>query len=134
MKKLSVYTIASLIKLVLGAIVLIIDATTISVKDDTAIALILGLIGVFVVARGISYFIFFWSQWLFSTKISEERMQKDAYKCSFLFGLFALINILLLIAELWSKWIGLLCIVAFMAMQYVIFTDPKRKNDHRTLS
>lgn len=131
-KRLWVYAFASLIKSVFWLLILIIDATTISVKDDTAVALVLWLVGVFLFFRGISYFLFFWSQWLFCTKIETERMQKDAYKCSFLFGLFALINVLLLVADFWSKWLGLLCLGFFILMQYMIFTDPKRRNDART--
>lgn len=104
----------------------------ISVKEDPAVALVLGLIGVFICVWGVSYFIFYRSQWLFSTKLTQERMQKDAYKCSFLFGLFALINVLLLIANFWSKWIGLVCLGLFALMQYAIFTDPKRKEDVRS--
>jgi uncharacterized membrane protein YkgB len=61
-------------------------------------------------------------------------MQRDAYKTSFLFGLFCLINVLLLVAEFWSKWIGIVCLLLFIAMQYAIFTDPLRKDNARTLS
>ncbi len=129
MKNLSVYTIASLIKTGIWLLVLLIDATMISVKDDTAIALILGLVGVFSAFWGMSYFLFYWSQWLFSTKIQVERLQKDAYKCAFLFWLFGLLNILLLIADLRSKWLWLASIGIFVVMQYFIFTDPKRKDD-----
>lgn len=104
----------------------------ISIKDDTAIALVLGLIGVFSTFWGMSYFLFYGSQWLFSTKIQLERLQKDAYKCAFLFGLFGLLNVLLLIADLRSKWLGLTSIGIFALMQYAIFTDPKRKEDVRS--
>lgn len=130
-QKLGVYAFASLIKAVFGIMILLIDATMISVKEDPAVALVLGLIGVFVCVWGVSYFLFYRSQWLFSTKLTQERMQKDAYKCSFLFGLFALINVLLLIANFRSKWIGLVCLGLFALMQYAIFTDPKRKEDVR---
>lgn len=128
----NIYTLAALLKTIIWISILLIDATMISVKEDPAVALVLGLIGVFVCVWGVSYFIFYRSQWLFSTKLTQERMQKDAYKCSFLFGLFALINVLLLIANFWSKWIGLVCLGLFALMQYAIFTDPKRKEDVRS--
>lgn len=127
-----IYAFVSLIKSVFGLVILLVDALAISVKEDTAVALVLGLVGVFLFFRGISYFVFYWTQWLFCTKVQKERMRKDAYKCSFLFWLFSLINVLLLIANFWSKWLGLLCVGFFILMQYVIFTDPKRKNDART--
>ena len=109
--------------------ILIIDANLISVQEDPAIALTLGLIGVFLFFWGASYFLFYGVQWLVSTKITKEKMQSDAYKSAFLFGLFALINVLLLLGKFWTKWISLVLLGVFFAMQYVIFMDPKRKTD-----
>lgn len=134
MKNFGIYAGASLIKTIFWAILLVIDFTMISPKDDLAIALTLGLIWVFLLLWGISYFVFYRVQRLFITKVSKERMKKDAYKTSFLFWLFCLINVLLLVAELWTKWLWLLCLVLFIAMQYAIFTDPLRKDNARTLS
>ena len=108
---------------------MIIDANLISVKEDPAIALTLGLIGVFLFFGGASYFLFYGVQWLVSTKITKEKMQSDAYKSAFLFGLFALINVLLLLGKFWTKWVSLVLLGVFFAMQYVIFMDPKRKTD-----
>lgn len=134
MKNFGIYAGASLIKTIFWAILLVIDFTMISPKDDLAIALTLGLIWIFLLLWWISYFIFYRVQRLFITKVSKERMKKDAYKTSFLFWLFCLINVLLLVAELWTKWLWLLCLVLFIAMQYAIFTDPLRKDNARTLS
>ena len=134
MKNFGIYAGASLIKTIFWAILLVIDFTMISPKDDLAIALTLGLIWIFLLLWWISYFVFYRVQRLFITKVSKERMKKDAYKTSFLFWLFCLINVLLLVAELWTKWLWLLCLVLFIAMQYAIFTDPLRKDNARTLS
>lgn len=134
MKNFEIYASASLIKTIFWIILLVIDFTMISPKDDLAIALTLGLIWVFLLLWWISYFVFYRVQRLFITKVSKERMKKDAYKTSFLFWLFCLINVLLLVAELWTKWLWLLCLVLFIAMQYAIFTDPLRKDNARTLS
>ena len=134
MKNFWIYASASLIKTIFWIILLVIDFTMISPKDDLAIALTLWLIWVFLLLWGTSYFVFYRVQRLFITKVSKERMKKDAYKTSFLFWLFCLINVLLLVAELWTKWLWLLCLVLFIAMQYAIFTDPLRKDNARTLS
>jgi hypothetical protein len=48
-----------LIKSVFGLVILLVDALAISVKEDTAVALVLGLVGVFLFFRGISYFVFY---------------------------------------------------------------------------
>lgn len=132
MRKWGVYVIASLIKLLFWAVLLTLDLTLISIKDDTAIALTLWLVGVFLLIWWASYFIFYRWQWLFTTKVPKEVMQKDAYKCSFLFGLFWIINILLLVAELWNKRVGIVCLIFFIAMQYIILSDPIRSGNART--
>ena len=49
-------------------------------------------------------------------------MQKDAYKASFLFGLYLLINVLLIVGELWNKAIWILFLGLFILMQWFIFT------------
>ena len=134
MKNFEIYATASLIKTIFWILLLVIDFTMISPKDDLAIALTLGLIWVFLLLWGVSYFLFYWIQRLFITKVSKERMKKDAYKTSFLFWLFCLINVLLLVAELWTKWLWIVCLILFIAMQYAIFTDPLRKDNARTLS
>ena len=134
MKNFWIYASASLIKTIFWIILLVIDFTMISPKDDLAIALTLWLIWGFLLLWGLSSFVFYRAQWLFITKVSNERMKKDAYKTSFLFWLFCLINVLLLVAELWTKWIWILCLILFIAMQYAIFTDPLRKDNERALS
>lgn len=134
MKNLWIYATASLLKFLFWIILLVVDFSIINPKDDLAIALTLGLIWIFLLLWGWSYFLFYWAQRLFITKVSKERMKKDAYKTSFLFWLFCLVNVLLLIAELWTKWIWIICLILFIAMQYAIFTDPLRRDNARTLS
>jgi hypothetical protein len=129
MKNIGVYARASLIKLLFWITLFFVDATMISIREDTSIALILWLISVFLICWWASYFIFYRAQWLFTTSINRERLRRDSYKCSFLFWLFMLINVLLLIAEFWSKWIGIWSLILFVIMQYFIFTDPKRSED-----
>jgi hypothetical protein len=129
MKNIGVYARASLIKLLFWIILFFVDATMISIREDTSIALILWLLSVFLICWWASYFIFYRAQWLFTTNINKERLRRDSYKCSFLFWLFMLINVLLLIAEFRSKWIGIWSLILFVIMQYFIFTDPKRSED-----
>ncbi|MDO4713281.1 MAG: hypothetical protein Q4B28_01090 [bacterium] len=128
-KKLSLYTKASWIKVFFGLIVLAITLFTLNVREDPEISLALLLIGLFIFAWGVSYFLFYGGQILVLIRVSQEKMQKDAYKSSFLFGLYALINVLLLILNSWQKWIGILFLLLFVAMQWVVFTDKKYNND-----
>ncbi|PZM86925.1 MAG: hypothetical protein DLD55_04050 [candidate division SR1 bacterium] len=129
LRALSLYTKASLVKVVFGLVVLGITLFTLNVKEDPEISLSLLLIGLFIFAWGVSYFLFYGGQVLVLIRVSQEKMQKDAYKSSFLFGLYALINVLLLILNSWEKWIGILFLFIFIAMQWVVFTDKKHKNN-----
>lgn len=129
LRALSLYTKASLVKVVFGLVVLGITLFTLNVKEDPEISLSLLLIGLFIFAWGVSYFLFYGGQVLVLIRVSQEKMQKDAYKSSFLFGLYALINVLLLILNSWEKWIWILFLFIFIAMQWVVFTDKKHKNN-----
>ena len=123
----SAYTIASLIKLGLGIIVLLVDFFMINVDEDPIVGISLALIWAFLFARGISYFFFYIIQDLFRSSDNRERIQKDGYKTSFIFGLYVLINILLFIAGVRERYWGILLFIAFLAMSYFIFTD---RNSH----
>lgn len=125
----SAYTLASLIKIWIGILVVLLDYFMINVQEDPAIGISLALVGVFVLARGISYFVFYLVQDLFRGSNTRERIQKDAYKTSFIFGLYILINVLLFLATVWNKIIGVALFIAFLAMSYFIFTDQKKSHD-----
>jgi hypothetical protein len=56
------YKLASVIKILLGLFILIIDYTMINVFEDPLIGIGLGLVGTFVLSRGVSFFIFFYAQ------------------------------------------------------------------------
>lgn len=120
------YALASGIKIIFWGVILAITLTQLNIKEDPEIALALLLIGIFVCARGISYFLFYGWEVLFGLNIPEEKMQKDAYKSSFLFWLYALINVLLIIGELWNKAIWILFLGLFVLMQRFIFTWQKK--------
>ncbi|MBB1556875.1 MAG: hypothetical protein HG439_000045 [candidate division SR1 bacterium] len=122
----NMYALASGIKIIFGGVILAITLTQLNIKEDPEISLALLLIGIFVCAWGISYFLFYGGEVLFGLNIPEEKMQKDAYKSSFLFGLYALINVLLIIGELWNKAIGILFLGLFVLMQRFIFTGQKK--------
>lgn len=121
-KKFTLYTGASLIKMGIGLLILILTFSLLNVKEDPEVALSMLLIGIFVFARGAAYFLFYGGELLFLIKVSQEKMQKDAYKASFLFGLYALINVLLLIGSFWSKFVGILILLVFTALWGVLFT------------
>ena len=121
-RQMSTYSLASAIKIIFGWIILAITLSQLNIKEDPEISLSLLLIGIFVATRGVSYFLFYRGQALFFINITREQMQKDAYKASFLFGLYLLINVLLIVGELWNKAIWILFLGLFILMQWFIFT------------
>lgn len=87
------YHIASLIKFVLGLVILLITYTFINVYEDPVIGIGLMILGIFIAARGASFYIFLGLQKFFRD-VAQERLIKDSYKLSLLFGIYVLINAL----------------------------------------
>ncbi len=114
--KLRIYHIASIIKAVIWLFITIFTYTSINVYEDTAIAIILLFIGIFTLARWLSFFLFLWWHKLFSKK-SNELQIKDSYKLSLLFWIYCLLNILLLIWWYRNKIFWIIILIAFIALQ-----------------
>lgn len=119
------YKLASVSKIILWLIILITDYTMINVYEDPFVGIGLGLVGVFVLSRGVSFFIFFYAQELFRKIEYRERNLKDSYKLSLLFGLFSLINVLFLLLGSWNKRLWLILLAGFILLQYFLFLEPK---------
>lgn len=111
-----IYYIASIIKAVIWILITIFTYTSINVYEDTAIAIILWFVWIFILARWVSFFLFLWWYKLFSKK-KEEQQIKDSYRLSLLFGIYCLLNILLLIGWYWSKIRWILILIWFIALQ-----------------
>lgn len=127
----NLYKLASTIKIILGGVILLIDYTMINVYEDPLIGIGLGLVGVFILSRGVSFFIFFYTQELFRKLEYRDRNLKDSYKLSLLFGLYSLINVLLLLLGSWNKWRGLILLAGFILLQYLLFLEPKHGKSHQ---
>lgn len=111
-----IYYIASIIKAVIWILITIFTYTSINVYEDTAIAIILWFVWIFILARWVSFFLFLWWYKLFSKK-KEEQQIKDSYRLSLLFGIYCLLNILLLIGWYWNKIRWILILIWFIALQ-----------------
>lgn len=125
-----IYYIASIIKIVIWALITIFTYTSINVYEDTAIALILWFIGIFILARWISFFLFLWWYKLLN-KHSIEQQTKDSYRLSLLFGIYCLINILLLIWGYWNKIRWILILVWFIALQIFLIEGTHAKPESK---
>ena len=116
-----VFTIASLIKVILGLGIMVLTLTQLNVREDPEIAITMFLIATAVLSWGVAYFVFWGGQELFLIDANKEEVQKLSYKCSLLFGIYSLINVILLV--FWwrnTRW-GLFFLLVFITTQIVIF-------------
>lgn len=125
--KLSFYDIASLTKIGLGLAIMIIIYTQINVYEDPIIGLLFGFLWVFIFAWWVSFFVFYFFQKLFKSDIGKTRLLKDSYKLSLLFGIYAIINLLLISMEQWTKLLGLVVLVIFILLQIILLRDDKQE-------
>ncbi len=122
------YHVWSLLKLVLGAAILLITYTTINVYEDPVIGIGLSILWLFMAARGASFYLFFGLQKFFRN-LSEDRLTKDSYKLSLLFGIFVLINALFLLLWYRSKFLGIILLVGFIILQAALFSEQKKSDN-----
>lgn len=122
------YYIASITKLILWLFIILITYTSISIYEDPVIWISLWFIWVFITVRWLSFFLFLQWQKIFR-KIDKERMVKDSYKLSLLFGIYCVINILLLILWKWSKLLWFILLAGFIVIQILLFENKNDKKD-----
>lgn len=116
----------SFLKIIIGVTLLCVAFFTINVFEDPGIGISLLLFGLFFVSWGGSFFLFMLLQNLFHQfPLSEAKKQKESYKLSLLFGLYILINIILLILEKRTKWNGFMLLMVFVIGQVILFVQPK---------
>ena len=119
------YHIASLVKFVLGVGILLITYTSINVYEDPVIGIGLAMLGLFIAARGASFYLFLGIQKFFR-EISQVRLIKDSYKLSLLFGIYVLINALFLLLWYRSKFLWIILLVGFIVLQVTLFSEQKK--------
>jgi len=120
------YKYLSLIKLVVGLLILFIDYAAINVFEDPFVAIWILLVWSFLVARWASFFFFLFTQKLFKNKKILNSIESESYKLSFLFWMYALINIILILMWNWSKMRGLIILWAFILLLYFLMMDSSK--------
>lgn len=118
------YYIISGIKAVLGLFILIILYNYINVYQDPVVGIALWFLWSFIFFWWISFFVFLWIQKLFRQQ-AEDRIIKDSYKLSLLFGIFALLNIGLILLEKRSKVLWLVLLVLFIALHIMLLSENR---------
>ena len=128
MRKLPTFRHLSLLKIGVGVTLLGVTFFTINVYEDMVIGISMLLFGLFFLSWGASFFLFLTLHHLFHTfPLSETKKEKKSYKLSLLFGLYILINIILLIVEKRTKRNGFMLLMLFIVGQVVLFVQPKHE-------
>ena len=117
------YKYLSLIKLVVGLIILFVDYAAINVFEDPFVAIWILLVGSFLVARWASFFFFMFTQKIFNNKKIQNSPESESYKLSFLFGMYAMLNIILILLWHWNKTRGLILLWGFILLLYFLMMD-----------
>jgi hypothetical protein len=120
------YKYLSLIKLVVGLLILFIDYAAINVFEDPFVAIWILLVGSFLVTRWASFFFFLFIQKTFKNKNIQNAPASESYKLSFLFWMYSLINIILILMWNWSKIWGLIILWWFILLLYFLMMDNSK--------
>ena len=119
----SFYKYISLIKLIVWLLILFIDYMAINVFEDPLVAIWISLVWCFLFTRWASFFFFLFTQRVFKNKKIQNSPEAESYKLSFLFWMYALINIILILMWNWSKLRGLVLLGIFLLLLYFLLLD-----------
>jgi hypothetical protein len=105
---------------------LFVDYAAINVFEDPFVAIWILLVGCFLVARWASFFFFMFTQKVFKNKKLQTSPESESYKLSFLFGMYTMLNIILILLWHWNKtwWLILLC--GFILLLYFLMMDSPK--------
>lgn len=127
----NLYQIASTSKLVLWIIILVLVYSYINVYEDPWAWISLWLLWLFITLWWLSFYVFLLWQKIFRTNQDIDRITKDSYKLSLLFGIYSIINVLLLVLWTWSKFLWLILLIWFIGLQILLFSENQTKHEHR---
>ena len=120
-----IYHIISGIKFALGIGIMMIVYTSINIYEDPIVGLGFGFLWLFIAAWGISFYLFLGIQQLYRN-VEKMILIKDSYKLSLLFGIYVMINVMLILLEYRNKVIGIVLLAGFILLQIALFSDNKK--------
>lgn len=129
--KMYLYHIISWIKFFLGIVILIITYTSINVYEDPVIGIGLSFLGIFIAARWISFYIFLRIQKIYR-HLDHFTLVKESYKLSLLFGIYMVINYLLIVGGRRNKYFWILLLGWFIWMQISLFSEKKSEKHEKS--
>lgn len=115
------YHLASAIKFALGTAIIIITYTSINIYEDPVIGIALAFLWIFIAARWGSFYLFLGIQKLYKHKKDTLSIYKDSYKLSLLFGIYMVINFLLIVLWWRNKFLWILLLGWFVRIHISLF-------------
>lgn len=123
------YKIASIIKILLWLFIIFITYTSVNIYEDPAIWIGLWFLWSFIAIRWSSFFLFLRWQNIFRKK-TKERIIKDSYKLSLLFGIYAMINILFLVLWKRTKLIWFILLWWFILIHILLLENQNERDQN----
>lgn len=118
------YSIWALLKILVGIGIITILYNYVNVYNDPVLGLSFGFLGVFMIIWWASYYFFLFGYKMFTT-LPKHVQSSMSYKLSLLLGLYAMINLSLVITGKWSTLVGVLLLIGFVFLLYVFMKDTK---------
>ncbi len=125
----NIYQLLSAIKCTLGLVILMITYTSINVYEDPAIAIGLSFLGIFIAARWASFFLFLLIQKAYRKHLDHLTIVKESYKLSLIFGIYIIINYLLILLGRRNKFIGALFLGLFIWLEITLCSEIAPHHD-----
>ena len=122
----SFYKYLSLIKLIVWLLILFIDYVAINVFEDPVVAIWIFLVWCFLFSRWVSFFIFLFLQKVFKRQNIEWGIESESYKLSLIFGMYALLNVILIFLWYRSKFRWLILLWIFLLLLYFLLLDSAK--------
>ena len=119
------YTYISGAKIIIWLIICISIYMTIDPYADPLIALGGGMVGLFILSRWASFYAFYGWKKIVYQQPANNQMITESYKLSLLFGIYILINALLLVRHQWAGLIGIILFVGFVIIQAIVIPEKK---------
>ncbi len=127
----NIYHRLSALKCLLGAWILTLTYTSINVYEDPAVAIGLSFLWIFIIARWASFFLFFLLQKQYRKQLDQITIVKESYKLSLLFGIYIIINYLLILLGRRNKFIGIILLWWFIWLEVSLGFELPNKHEQR---
>ena len=123
-----IYDIVAGAKIFLWLLIIFVTYHYINVYEDPLVAFGLGLLGMFILSWGASFYLFVLIQKWFRTLQTRDIM-KDSYKLSLLFGIYVIFNVLLILLGYRNKFVWLILLVGFILLQVFLFSSLRDSHE-----